>query len=328
MSSIPFNFNFLFNPSQRLPSIKAWLVDTVWTKSRYEAMPHEEYLATGETAVCSLEEAISTGASKLWDELEAASRSAPSVKTWLSLDTPLPREEPRAAVIFDGLSLRELPLLLTQAETTGFRVKSAQVIATCLPSETRSFVNQRVLGKDIGPSQLRGRAELAERNIEAFYLDQPTSRESYPSGRSLLIWSSYPDRLFNNDEARFEALFSTFHEHHIPTFWKNSVQAVPMGVPIVVTSDHGYIFFGAGMESNRGSDAAALLGQSRWKQFELTEKFPTWHSDLQILPQEHVALLRGRLRARPQGGNSRKLYQHGGLSLMEILVPWIELERI
>lgn len=327
MSSLEFDFNLLFNPAERLPAITAWLCDTVWTASRYTAGSHEEYLAIGEIAVCKLEEAISTGASKVWDELEASSRSAPTVKSWLGLDAPLPREEPRAVVVFDGLSLRELPLLVGQARATGFRVKSLRAIATCLPSETRSFINQRVLGKDIGPSQLRGRTELAERNIEAFYLDQPTSRESYPSGRSLLIWSSYPDRLFTNDEARFEALFSTFHEHHIPTFWKNTVQAVPADVPIVVTSDHGYVFFGAGMEASRGSDAPALLGQSRWKQFEPAEKIPPWHSDLQILPAEHIAVLRGRLRARPQGGNSRKLYQHGGFSLMEMLVPWIELER-
>jgi hypothetical protein len=47
---------------------------------------------------------------------------------------------------------------------------------------------------------------------------------------------------------------------------------------------------------------------------------------LQLLPERRVALLRGRMRTRPQGASSRKLYQHGGFSLMEVLVPWIELE--
>jgi Nucleotidyl transferase AbiEii toxin, Type IV TA system len=33
-----------------------------------------------------------------------------------------------------------------------------------------------------------------------------------------------------------------------------------------------------------------------------------------------------RMRTRPSGVSSRKLYQHGGFSLMEAVVPWIELE--
>ena len=36
-------------------------------------------------------------------------------------------------------------------------------------------------------------------------------------------------------------------------------------------------------------------------------------------------MLRGRC-APAQGPSSRKLYHHGGFSLMEVLVPWIELE--
>ncbi|MCE0498497.1 MAG: hypothetical protein LV481_11185 [Methylacidiphilales bacterium] len=213
------------------------------------------------------------------------------------------------------------------AEATGFKVKSAQIIGTSLPTETMDFVEQRVLGTRVAPSQLRTRRELAEKNIEAFYLDQPNSREVFPSGKSLLVWSSYPDRLFFNDEARNEQLFSTFHRDHIPVLWKCAVQALPREVPIVVTADHGYIFFGASFESNRSSTAPRLLDQGRSKVFPSQETFPEGHPDLQLLPQSRIALLRGRLRGKAQGPSSRKLYQHGGFSLMEVLVPWIELAR-
>jgi hypothetical protein len=56
------------------------------------------------------------------------------------------------------------------------------------------------------------------------------------------------------------------------------------------------------------------------------EFLPTWQPDLQICPQNRLAMLRGRLRTRPQGASSRNLCQPGGFSLMEVLVPWIELE--
>jgi hypothetical protein len=62
-----------------------------------------------------------------------------------SLDAPLPLANPRAAVVFDGLSLRELPLLLKMAEDSGFRVKSTRAVATCLPTETIHFVDERVM---------------------------------------------------------------------------------------------------------------------------------------------------------------------------------------
>ncbi len=336
----------LFAEGERLPAIKSWLLDVVWTGDRYGQTEPEQYLRSGEEAVCRLEEVVATGAQQVWDELYADSLRPPTVKSWLGFDAPLPppsstiqnppsinpfihsssNPPARAAIIFDGLSLREIPLLLQMAEASGMRVKSTQAVATCVPTETLHFIEERVLGARIGPSQLRGRGELAEKNAEAFYLDQPNTRHVFPEDRNLLVWSTYPDRLFSNDEARTEALFTTFHRDYIPTIWKCTVQAIPRGVPIVVTSDHGYIFFGASLEATRSSNAPDLLGQARMKEFTSDEFFPAWHPDLQILPQDRIAMLRGRLRTRPQGASSRKLYQHGGFSLMEVLVPWIELE--
>jgi len=327
MPDIHFNPSLLFQKGPRLPTIKNLLTQVVWTADRYDSLDIETYLRTGEDAVARFEEVVATGALSVWDELEADSRQSPAVSSWLGIDAGLPLESPRAVVVFDGLSLRELPLLLKMAGNTGFRVKSASAISTSLPTETFDFVEQRVIGKRIGPSQLKGRRELAEKNVGAFYLEQPNSREVFPTGRSLLVWSSYPDRLFFNDEARSEQLFSTFHRDHMPVLWKCTVQAIPSGVPIVVTADHGYVFFGASLESTRNAEACAILDQARFKEFGATERFPDWHADLQLLAGTRTAMLRGRLRAKPSGPASRKLYQHGGFSLMEVLVPWLELER-
>ncbi len=326
MSKLAFKPELLFADKARLPAIKSWLLETVWTRSRYKESEPEQFLLGGEEAVYDLEELIATGAQEIWGELAAESRSAPSIKTWLGLDAPLPLPQPRAAVVFDGLSVREFPLLLKLAEDSGFRVKSASAVAACLPTETMDFVEQRVLGTRLGPSQLPGRSELAGRNVEAYYLEHPTSRYSPTEGRSVLLWSTYPDRLFSDDAARTEALFANFHRNYIPTIWKNSVQTIPRGLPIVVTSDHGYIFLGASFETTRASEAPGLLGQSRFKEFAADEAYPQWNPDLQLLPERRAAMLRGRMRTRPQGASSRKLYHHGGFSLMEVLVPWIELE--
>jgi len=326
MSKLDFKSEFLFAPSARLPAIKSWLIDTVWTRARYQECEPDQYLRAGEEAVYNLEELISTGAQEVWNELAAASLSCPSLAQWFGLHQPLPLEQPRAAVVFDGLSLREIPLLLKLAEDSGFKVKTADAVATCLPTETVDFVEQRVIGARIGPSQLPGRGEFASHNVEAVYLEQPTSRHISSENRNVLLWSTYPDRLFADDQARSEALFTNFHRNYIPTIWKNSVQSIARGLPIVITSDHGYVFLGASLETTRSSDAASLLGQSRFKVFGADEFFPQWNPDLQLIPDRRVGMLRGRIRTRPQGVSGRKLYHHGGFSLMEVLVPWIELE--
>jgi hypothetical protein len=326
MPDIAFNPSGLFATGERLPAIKAWLADTVWSRDRYLRLDPEQFLRTGETEVCRLEELVSTGAAQVWDELQAESQRAPTIRSWLGLDAPLTLPQTRAAVVFDGLSLREIPLLLQLAQASGLAVKSAELIATCLPSETIHFVDDRVIGTRIGPSQLRGRTELAQKNTEAFYFEHPNSRYTFPTDKNLLLWSTYPDRLFADDNARTEALFATIHRDYLPTVWQCTAQAIPRGTPTIITSDHGYIFLGASLEANRSSDAVDILTQARFKQFAPEEHMPAWHTDLQLLPHSRCAMLRGRLRTRPSGPSSRKLYQHGGFSLMEVLVPWIELE--
>jgi hypothetical protein len=47
--------------------------------------------------------------------------------------------------------------------------------------------------------------------------------------------------------------------------------------------------------------------------------------DLTLLPHRSVAMIRGRIHTHPPGPASSRLYKHGGLSLMEILTPWIVL---
>jgi hypothetical protein len=53
------------------------------------------------------------------------------------------------------------------------------------------------------------------------------------------------------------------------------------------------------------------------------------HPDLAIRQTPdagRVAVIRGRVQTHPPGDAANKLYKHGGLSLMEMLTPWIVLE--
>jgi hypothetical protein len=323
----------LIASGSRIPAIANWLLHTVWSSARFAAVPREEYLRTGEAAVTQAEELISLGAARVWDELVVETTRAPTPRSFLGLDVhpTSAQASPRAVVVFDGLSLRELPLLLALAGQTGFQVDEARAIATSLPTETIDFVSQRVVGPDaahgLGPSQLPSVKALKVRGVHAEYLDSLNPRVALPTGKSLLLWSTWPDRLFKNDEARFDTqLFPQFCDH-VATLWKYTVQAIPPGMPIVITSDHGYIFFGGTAESARESAAAEQLRQQRHRVFEEQAPYPAPHPDLQRFPAQRLAMLRGRLKTRPKGTSSKHLYQHGGFSLMEVLVPWVLLHR-
>jgi hypothetical protein len=41
-----------------------------------------------------------------------------------------------------------------------------------------------------------------------------------------------------------------------------------------------------------------------------------------------VAMIKGRVKTKSTGDAASRLYKHGGLSLMEMLVPWIEIEPV
>ena len=53
---------------------------------------------------------------------------------------------------------------------------------------------------------------------------------------------------------------------------------------------------------------------------------PPQSDDVFIDSIRNVALLKGRVKTRSTGEAATRLYKHGGLSLMEMLVPWVELE--
>lgn len=315
-------FRRLIAPEARLPWVIRWLLDEVWTVRRLQATDPETYLAEGERAVHGLEEVLASSADQFYDELAAASAQSLHVLERLPSGS--------AAVIFDGASLREIPLFLGQARESGFRVTECAVGLAALPSTTTAYVASRLIGREVSPKSLPQRKELKDRGVRAFYFDDAISTHqiSPDNGETILIWSAFPDNTYQDSAARFARHFADMQKLYA-TAWKNTVMQIPRGRRIVITSDHGYIFLGAGFESTRPNDPCALLDQNRFKFFPEGETMPRPEDEpgLQIFPEKRLAMIRGRLKNRPQGHGAARIYRHGGLSLMEMLTPWIVLEK-
>src|SRR3990172_8768920 len=109
-------FDRLTAPGPRLPWVRDWLMGEVWTRARYETLGPLPYLERGEQAVNDLEEVIAAAAPRLYDELTGEPPPDRALRTFLE------ETRPCAAVVFDGLSLREIPVILRLAEEGGSRV--------------------------------------------------------------------------------------------------------------------------------------------------------------------------------------------------------------
>lgn len=316
-------FDRLTAPGPRLPWLRDWLLGEVWTPGRYEALGPLAFLQQGERLVNELEEVLGAAAPRIYDELIGEPTPDRDVRDFLA------RRRPCAAVVLDGLSLREIPMILRLAEEGGRKVSEVGMATAAAPSETVDFIEQRLRIGRIGPSQLPGRQDLREAGIEAFYYDHEGQRHSLPADcPALCLWSAFPDQTYQDSGARFANHFAELHRR-LEAVWRNTVQAIPPGRTILVTSDHGYVFFGHGLSAHRDKEAIRPLaewsGGQRWRKLDPGEDPPT-HPDVKAIPHRRVAMIRGRVQTHPPGPASSRLYKHGGLSLMEMLTPWIILE--
>jgi len=318
-------FENLIASGPRAGWLKKWLLEKIWTIERYRALSPLQYLNDGESKVNELEEIISSAAYRLYDEFLG------EVPHDRDVSEIIERGDPFAIVIFDGLSLREIPVLLNLAQTSGFIVQETGASYSALPTETTDFIEHRLKFGSISPSQLPKRKGLREKGIAGYYYDNPNQQHLLENdSKGVLLWSAFPDNTYSDSGARFPQHFEQIHKL-LETVWLNTIQQIPRGRKILVTSDHGYVYFGPGLSFARSNTElrplSEYLGGERYRRLSDEGKQPPDHPDLVVFPSRKVAVLRGRIQTHPPGKAASRLYKHGGLSIMEILTPWVILER-
>ena len=208
----------LTDSGPRLPWIKKWLVEDVWNLHAYESLAPTEYLIQGENIVNKFEAIISTAADRIYDEFLSASATG-SFMDVLS-------DSKSAVIVFDGLSIREIPIILKLSEKSGLRVKTIDCNCAAIPCETFDYIERELGCGRIAPSQLPGRKELTARGITVIYTNNITQGISDSSGsNALMIWSSFPDNTYKDSGAKFENHFENIHVR-FETAWINTVQQI------------------------------------------------------------------------------------------------------
>ncbi len=273
---------------------------------------------------------LSGAAWDLWSSFETSNEATADalVAWWDSVSGG------RAVLILDALSLRESPWILGEAAQRGYELKGARPTASALPSDTTSFA--RALGLPQRSSLSAGKVpSLRLSGAATAFFEQPWREcaDTLPNAPDLFVWHDWPDSLMHDLSSAGPGLRQLAEDaKKVLTgddFW-HLVDRLATGRRVVITADHGYaasgLFADVPDEGQKtyyqqtfGAErhvATSDMAPSHW--------LPPVDIPLQTARGPHRFAM-GRRGWRVQSG--RKNLSHGGLSVLETAVPFIELVK-
>lgn len=260
----------------------------------------------------------------LWQTyLEAAPRTSTALQAWWQQ----PSAAGRAILILDALSLRELPALLAGAATRHIEPTQVRVTGAEVPSDTDQFA--QALG-------VASRSKLSlNKTPGTFVFSKDTYSEvlgipfadclgSIPNVPNLFLWHTWLD--------------DQIHLHHVPpkqiykdapetlqgdAFW-SLVNKLRQGRRLLITADHGYAEsrqFTTEEDLEVTKALRDILGASRYR--SATEAWSNQFMPPVVLTTNNHHIAVGQRKWKVQGGFPDLC--HGGMSLLEVAVPFVEL---
>lgn len=241
----------------------------------------------------------------------------------------------RAVLVLDALSLRELPWLLQGAKERGFTLHGVTATSSELPGETNEFA--RALGL-ASRSQLQANGGgLAHKlqparteTIDLPWKDCESLVDNGSGAKNWVFWHHWPDaKLHDYGAGQGLELLTKDAAQQLTSddFWA-FVERLATGRRLVITSDHGYA--ATGYFPDADGDVAAHLkqafssGRSKAGNGDAGPFVPPVALQIDSPHGAHLLAL-GRRKWRSQGGYPT--LTHGGLSLLEVLSPFVEMTK-
>ncbi|KGE09828.1 hypothetical protein LA03_14105 [Burkholderia gladioli] len=325
--------------AQSLQSLLVQAPSVVWTDVFSDVWERMSQPVSGDVAsemvrrdkdIEGLDLVLSSAAWDLWSHFEAcAPKTSKALQDFWSAS-----HGSKAILVLDALSLREAPWILQEAPKRGFKVHEGRATGSALPSDTTSFA------KELGMSQRSvltsgqvGSLKLAGAATALFAQPWLECANTLPNHPDLFVWHDWPDSLMHDLSGPGPGLRQLAEDAKTvltgDDFW-TFVERLATGRRLIITADHGYA------ASGQFSD---VLDQEQKEYFQKTfgaERFASSSDKVQShwLPPVDIPLTTtrgdyrfalGRRAWSVQGG--RKNLSHGGISLLEVAVPFIELSR-
>jgi hypothetical protein len=277
---------------------------------------------------------LATAGWDLWEAYETVvPRTADALASWWS-----ELGAGRAVLILDALSLRELPWLLEGAKKRGYLIHQARATGAELPADTTPFAE--ALGfssrSSLQNNGAVGKGRVAASATDATDLPWKDCAAQINAAPDWLLWHHWPDDRLHDLGSPGNGLAALAKEAAEKLtsdgFW-GLIHALTTGRRLVITGDHGYAASGHFPDTADAAQAQYL--KERFKSGRSTplaqlaqHDLGNWVPPLDLhLDTAHAdaAFVLGRRKWKSQGGYPT--LTHGGLSLLEVAVPFIELSR-
>lgn len=285
-----------------------------------------------ENEVGHIDHVLSASAWDLWEQFSKAPKGSAVVKSFWGSTVG-----PKAVLILDSLSVREVIPICERIKQIGLTVKGIQFSGSEAPSETEIYAN--ALG-------LNGRFDLSRKPVPAkfivpagdAYIDTfkkipfDESAAKIPNQKNLFIWHGWPDDSLH-DLGKVDDAFNRFIDHVKEQIesdgFKQMLMCLAQGRELLITSDHGYCdTSGFQMARNDENKELKTLGHTRAKGIKEDERFAGRTippATLEMNSTSSGDLYRIAVGRRRPSDKGFPALTHGGLSLLECTVPLISV---
>lgn len=289
---------------------------------------------TLETEIAHIDHMLSSSAWDLWEQFGQAPKGSEFVKDFWATTVG-----PKAVLVLDSLSIREVGPICEQIRKIGLKVSEIRFAGSEAPSETEMYAN--ALGVD-------GRFDLAKKPVPSKFF-VPTgdacvdtfrkipfdeSAKKLSNDKNIFVWHGWPDDSLH-DFGKVDDAFNRFIEHVRDQIesdgFSTLISYLARGRELLITSDHGYCdTSGFQMAQNDEHRELKTLGHTRAKKISENERLSgrtippatlEMYSTSSASSLYRIAL--GRRRPSDKGFPA---LTHGGLSLMECTVPLIRIQ--
>jgi hypothetical protein len=239
----------------------------------------------------------------------------------------------KAVLILDGLSLRELPWLIQGAKDRGYTLAPPAAHASELPGETNEFAQALGFGSR---SQLQNNGgglahKLTPTRTESVDMPWKDCAGLVDSSPNWVFWHQWPDTKVHDGSGAGQGLDTltrdVVSQLSSDDFW-SLVDRLATGRRLVITSDHGYaatgLFFDAGNDQAAYLKATFKSGRSVPGSSDAGPFVPPVAMQVDSPHGAHLLAV-GRWKWKSQGGYPT--LAHGGLSLLEVLSPFVEITK-
>ncbi|WP_230552272.1 hypothetical protein [Teredinibacter turnerae] len=317
-----------------LPANQTWqaLFNLLWQRFSPELRADiaDAQTTDRDRACAKLDNILSGSAWELWQQYEAtAPRTCLALKQFWA-----ERSQGKAILILDALSLRELPWLLEQASQRGYALHKQCVTGAEIPGDTTPFAKALGFGQRSSLANNKGNSsDFVGAFTDTSNLPFADCKALIKAEPNIIFWHEWPDSEMHDlaDENGYRKLAkSAVNQLCSDDFW-SFIETLSTGRRLVITADHGYAHSGLFPDVTNREQSEYLKSNfksGRATPVDASDKPHYWVPPLtQIIESQHgrYELVLGRRKWKSQGGYPS--LTHGGLSLLEIAVPFIELSR-